>query len=175
LEPSIRNETVGSIRTSESSHPIRGKATAKTHANISGLSASADKEGNSTVTFGTNMASANPLVPGSPDIDIHTKFTIRENEKTGNLTISVTQSGDAFPAAETFIGDKSGNQLFIGISPADGNPYTSLPFDYNRPMMKADFNVSLDKDGNFTGVQQGDKKYSVQDWNSKMKQQPTTK
>ena len=40
-------------------------------------------------------------------------------------------------------------------------------------MMSNSFNVTMDENGVFTGVQQGDKSYSVGDWNKTMTSQPT--
>ena len=124
----------------------------------------------------------NPLVPGSSDIDVKTKFNLVENTKAGTLNITATQTGDAYPAAETFIGDTKGNQLFIGVSPAAGGdiaqslgPYKELPGDNDRPMMSSSFTVTMDKGGVFTGVKIGDKTYSVGDWNKMMQAKPLVK
>ncbi|MDQ6482689.1 hypothetical protein, partial [Dyadobacter sp. LHD-138] len=88
--------------------------------------------------------------------------------------VSAVQTGDAFPSAETLIGDTNGNQLFIGVSPANGNPYSSLPGDNNRSMMSANFTVTMDGKGGFTGVQQGKTTYTVAEWNDLNRQKPTT-
>jgi len=115
------------------------------------------------------MASANPLVSHSPDIDVHTKFTLTENVKAGTLGVNVQQTGDGFPSAETFIGDSKGNQLFIGVSPAHAGgalgPYLMLPFDFDRTMMNASFTITMDTNGVFTGVKQGDVTYTTKEWN----------
>jgi hypothetical protein len=42
-------------------------------------------------------------------------------------------------------------------------------------MMEANFTVTMDGKGVFTGVQQGDNKYSVADWNKMNQSKPTTK
>jgi 3,4-dihydroxy-2-butanone 4-phosphate synthase len=119
------------------------------------------------------MAGHNPLVPGSPDIDVHTKFILTENDKAGTLKVNAVQTGDAFPSAETMIGDTKGNQLFIGVRPANGNPYTSLPGDNDRPRMSANFTVTMDGKVVFTGVQQGEKKYTTAEWNKMNQNKPT--
>lgn len=41
---------------------------------------------------------------------------------------------DDFPANETFISDQNGTGVFLGVSGADGGPFTSLPFANERPM-----------------------------------------
>lgn len=175
VDPTAGSFKAGNTWSNESSHPLLGKATAAPQANISGFNVIKDKEGNSTISFTANMSAANPLVPGSPDIDVHTKFTLTENVKAGTLNVNAVQTGDAFPSAETFIGDTKGNQLFIGVSPAIGNPYTSLPGDGENKMMAANFNITLDKNGVFTGVKQGDKTYTTTDWNKMMQSKPTVK
>lgn len=43
----------------------------------------------------------------------------------------------------------------IGVSAADGNPYTSLPEDNNRSMMSSSFTIGIDSKGGFMGVTQG--------------------
>lgn len=177
VDPTARKLEPGHVWSNASHHPVLGTATAKAHATITGYTSASDKDGNTVASFTASMAAANPLVKGSPDIDVHTQFTLTENEKQGTLKIHVVQSGDKFPTAETFIGDSKGNQLFIGVSPAGANavtgPYTNLPFDENRPMMTSDFTVQTDKSGIFTGVQQGDKTYTPGEWNKMMQSKPT--
>ena len=179
VDPTAAKINVGNAWSDESSHPLLGKATAKTEANISAFKSTTDKNGNSTASFTANMAAANPLVPGSPDIDVKTQFTLTENQKAGTLNVNVTQKGDAFPAAETFIGDTKGNQIFIGVSPAIGNPYTSLPGDGVKKMMSANFTITMDAEGVFAGVVYGSgkdtKTYNISDWNKMMQIKPTTK
>ena len=97
----------------------------------------------------------------------------------GFKVVDVAQTGDAFPSAETMIADTGGNQLMIGVSPAmmgiEG-PYLALPGDNNRPMMSNNFTVTMDENGVFTSMQQGNKTYSVGDWNkicSQTRNQPS--
>jgi hypothetical protein len=120
-----------------------------------------------------------PLAPGTPDIDVKTQFTLTENQKAGTLNVNVIQKGDYFPSAETFIGDTKGNQLFIGVSHAIGNPYNSLPGDGDKKMMSANFTITTDAKGVFTGVVFGSgkdaKRYNIADWNRMMQGKPTTK
>ncbi|MDP2174461.1 MAG: RHS repeat-associated core domain-containing protein [Bacteroidota bacterium] len=153
-------------------HPWLGTAKAKPVGKISNFSKSFDEQGNSTVSFTSTMAGANPLVPGAPDIDVETSFKITENLKKGTLEIDVNQVGDRFPAAETFITDTEGNSLFIGVSPFDGNPYTSLPGNNKRPMMNSQFTVTIDNKGVFTGVIMGSNTYSISEWNNMMQSKP---
>lgn len=77
------------------------------------------------------------------------------------------------------IGDTKGNQLFIGVSPATAGgslgPYKKLPGENNRPMMSANFTVTMDSKGVFTGVKQGDQTYSITDWNKMNQNKPVQK
>lgn len=168
--------SVTELRTSSngSFHPMLGYDVAKDdRGSITNLKTVENKDGSTTTSFTSNMAGHNPLVKGSPDIDVHTNFSLTENDKAGTLKVNAVQTGDAFPAAETMIADTKGNQLFIGVSPANGNPYTSLPGDNDRPMMQANFTITMDKKGVFTGVQQGDKKYTTAEWNKMNQNKPT--
>ena len=179
VDPTAGTFKAGNAWSDKSSHPLLGEGTGTTHANISGFKSSTDKQGNSTASFTSNMKAANPLteklgIP-TPDINVHTSFTLTENQKAGTLNVNAVQTGDAFPAAETFMGDTKGNQLFIGVSAANGSPYTNLEGDNERPMMSANFTVSMDKNGVFTGVSQGDKKYTTAEWNKMNQTQPTAK
>ena len=148
-----------------SSHPVLGSATEKPTGGISDFKYTANQDGSNTVSWSSTMSGANPLVPASPDIDVKTSFSLTENVKAGTLDINVNQTGDRFPAAETFIQDTKGNPLFIGVSPYEGNPYTSLPGDNNRQMMSNSFTATMDSNGVFTGVKQGNQTYTVGEWN----------
>jgi RHS repeat-associated protein len=176
------NHTYSGLTTgsSPSYHPILGKATANDdRGSISNLKSSNNRNGSITTSFTSTMAGRNPLIKGSPDIDVKTSFVLTENKAAGTLNVSVSQTGDAFPAAETIISDTKGNMLMIGVSPAIGNPYTSLPGKGNKSMMAVNFTVTMDKKGVFTGVVTGSgknaKKYSVGDWNNRLKSTPAVK
>ncbi|EKT3966589.1 RHS repeat-associated core domain-containing protein [Flavobacterium psychrophilum] len=148
-----------------SSHPVLGSSTATPSGGVSDFKQTANKDGSNTVTFNSTMSGANPLVPGSPDIDVKTSFSLTENTKAGTLNVNISQTGDRFPAAETFIKDTGGNPLFMGVSPYEGNPYTSLPGDNSRQMMSNSFTVNMDGKGVFTGVTQGNQTYTIGEWN----------
>ncbi|QOR76225.1 MAG: hypothetical protein IMW88_01220 [Thermoflavifilum sp.] len=180
VDPSARTYNAGNVWSDDSYHPDLGRANATKNdkAYIKCFTHAADKNGNSIVTFTTVMAGSNPLVPMAPDIDVHTRFALIENEKAGTFRVIVNQTGDAFPAAETLIGDTKGNRLFIGVSPAIGT-VLSLIGDTDRKMMSADFTITMDSEGGFTGVRvgSGDKArtYSISQWNEMMRSKPTTK
>lgn len=162
---------------SPSYHPLLGSGQATNDTGtISNAVYTTNHDGSTTTSWTATMSGKNPLTEAlgipTPAIDVTTNFSLTENKAAGTLGVSVTQTGDAFPAAETMIGDTGGNQLMIGVSPAVGNPLSSLPGDGGKAMMSNNFTVTMDENGVFTGVQQGDKTYSVGDWNSMMQSIP---
>ena len=82
-------------------------------------------------------------------------------------------------SAETMIGDTKMNMLMIGVSPAIGTPYSSLPGNRNKSMMSANFTVTMDENGVFTGEIVGSGKnartYNVAEWNQMLQAAPVTK
>lgn len=107
--------------------------------------------------------------PTTPDIDTKVSATFSNITNTGFDIIGAI-TGDKFPANETFIVDESGNSLFLGISGADGNPYTSLFGDNDREMSSFNFRINM-KDGNFTSVTLGNNTYAIDEWNKLFTQQ----
>lgn len=173
MDPSTHKYTNLVTKSDPSHHPWFGtKTAADDKGSISDFVYKVNKDGSNTISWTSTMAGHNPLIPASPDIDVKTKFSLTENTKTGTLDIMAQQFGDRFPAAETFILDTKGNALFIGVSPYDGNPYTSLPGDNDRPMMTANFTVNIDKNGVFTGIKMGTTLFSIQEWNKMMQSTP---
>lgn len=154
-------------------HPLLGEATEVPRGNVSNFEVSKNSEGNDIISFSATMAGKNPLAPGTPDIDVTTNFAITENKKEGLLHVAANMYGDKFPAAETLIGDTKGQQLLIGVSAADGNPYTSLPGDNKRPMMSSSMTIRINDKGVFINVSHGGKTYTLDAWNNHMKSQPT--
>lgn len=71
-----------------SHHPVLGEATAEARGTISNFNSSTDKNGNSVTSFTSTMASGNPLVTLSPDVDVTTDFTLIENIKAGTLDVT---------------------------------------------------------------------------------------
>lgn len=161
----------------ESVHPILGRKTETPTGNVD-VTYGCRPDKNSA-TINSFMAGANPLVPGSPDIDVKSSISIVEDSKAGTLTVNATMKGDGFPAGEMFIGDTKGQQLMIIASPYEGNPYISLPGDGNKPMGSANFTVTINDRGEFTGVVVGSgkdaKTYSIADWNKQMQSAPLEK
>ncbi|UKB84404.1 hypothetical protein LF887_01775 [Chryseobacterium sp. MEBOG06] len=174
MDPSTHKYTNLVTKSDPSHHPIFGTKTASDDkGSVSDFIYKVNKDGSNTISWTSTMAGHNPLIPLSPNINVKTKFSLTENTKTGTLDIMAQQFGDRFPAAETFIQDTKGNALFIGVSPYDGNPYTSLPGEDNdRSMMTANFSVNIDKNGVFTGIKMGKTIFSIQEWNTMMQSTP---
>ena len=110
------------------------------------------------------------MIPGSPNIDVFSEFSITENKKAGTLDIRGKLTGDNFPSTEAFISDPSGNNVFIGIGFYEGSPFSSLAGENKRPITEFNFTITTDKKGNFTGVRVGETTYSTEDWNKLFEQ-----
>ena len=138
-----------------------GKATpSETHFNVSGE--------NGSYEISTGYAGANSLISlVSPDIDVHSNFSISENLEKGILSINASITGDHFPSSEAFVVDQSGkNSVFIGVSGLGKGSLMNLFGDNYRDMSSANFNINIDGDGNFTGVSVGEKSFTIGEWNT---------
>jgi hypothetical protein len=100
-------------------------------------------DGSPLIIFTTK--GANPLVPGSPDIDSRLDLQVRENSES--ITLSGTLRGDPFPSAEVFIVDTQGTTMLLTsyTTPLDSatGPYLWLPGD--RDVRLGTFNVTIPK------------------------------
>jgi len=161
----------------ESHHFILGTKTATPDGEVNATFGCSPTKNSATID--AEMTGALPLLDGSPDIDVKSTISIVEDTKAGTLTVNATMKGDGFPAAEMFIGDTKGQQLMIIASPAQGNPFTSLPGDNNRYMGSANFTVAINEKGEFMGVVVGTgkdaKTYSIADWNKMLQDNETYK
>ena len=120
-------------------------------------------------TFSTHVAANTDafLWGASADIDIKLKININMDQSTRTLRINGVVGGDFFPANELFITDEADNKIILGVSGADGNPYTSLPGNNSRLMSSFQLEVVFNHDNSFKGVNLGDAFYSVEAWNGK--------
>ena len=157
-----------------SHHPVLGNATANPSGKAdAGFTYSGE---GSHVDINSKMAGANPLIKPSflsPDIDVKSSIKLTENLEKGILSVDATMKGDHFPAAEMLIGDSKGQQVMAIASSAIGDPFESLPGDNNRAMGAAQFDIKINEKGEFTGVVQGGKTYTIADWNKMMTSKPT--
>ena len=130
-------------------------------------SVSATTNGDGNFGVSAEYAGSNPLMFGAaPDINVFSNFSISENRDNGTLSISGKLTGDNFPSTEAFIKDASGASVFLGVGFYEGSPFTSL-FGENKDKNITSFNITLtvDKNGNFTGVNAGGKNYTIAQWN----------
>jgi RHS repeat-associated protein len=151
---------------SPSHHPYYGEATGSPTGYATKTSA-----GDGAMSFETGYAGANPLVPGpTPDIDIKSFFNVIQTKDM--LTISVNAYGDNFPNTEMFVADPSGQTVFLGIdvraAGQDKNP-TILIGGATENLFNVSVSIKIDDKGNFVGIVQGDKTYTVNDWNERFK------
>jgi RHS repeat-associated protein len=170
VDPSQGTLTGGQPWSDPSHHPVLGTKTETPTGSADATFGCSPTKNSATVD--ATMAGANPLVPGSPDIDVKSSLTIVEDLKAGTLTVNASMKGDGFPAAEMFIGDTKGQQLMIIASPYEGNPYISLPGDGNKAMGSANFTITINDKGEFTGVRTGSgkdaKTYTIEQWNKQL-------
>jgi RHS repeat-associated protein len=123
-----------------------------------------------TVSFDFSHSGKDPITPEfvTPALDVHASLSFTENLKNGTLTINGSITGDKFPSTEAFITDQSGKtQLFLGAKKEDGG-VSDLFGDNKKDLFSVNMVVTFDAKGNFTGVKQGDKTYTVEEWNKKV-------
>ena len=113
-----------------------------------------------------------------PDIDVQSGMMIsrEENDKGSTISFNGFTFGDAFPANETFITDKCGIGVFLGVSGADElGPEIMLVGNNERHMAFFDLKINFDLEGNIISVDSNGKNYSVNDWNNQFKTQDEKK
>jgi RHS repeat-associated protein len=85
-----------------------------------------------------DVAGANPLVPGSADIDVHLNMSAQVN--SGQACYSGDLSGDQFPDVEVFIVNHEEQATMLQTFATKGGqqtgPYLYLPFNGHGPMGK---------------------------------------
>lgn len=125
-----------------------------------------DRNGEALDTYGFHYWAKDPITPqfATPALDVHGYLQLNEDLDKGVLSIWGYFKGDTFPSTEAFVVDQSGNKLFIGAHKEQGTVLT-LVGDSQTPIFNFDMQVKFDNKGNFTGVIQGDKTISVENWN----------
>ena len=130
-----------------SHHPILGTATATPTGNISPVDMLTSTEG-SVFNFSSEYAGSNPLVMGSPDIDVNVSFSVIENRDNGTLTISFTGMGDGFPNTELFVEDANGNSIMLDTSQLTGTPF-KLIGGADTKIFSGSLTIQINSDGTF--------------------------
>jgi hypothetical protein len=116
---------------------------------------------------GFHYSGKDPITPAAvtPELDVHANIIFAENKEKGTLQITGNVFGDKFPSTEGFILDQSGKgKLFLGAIKEEGG-LINLFGDNKEDLFKINMTITFDKNGNFTGVKQGDKTYTVEEWN----------
>ena len=118
VDPSAQSIALQGTWSDASFSPILGW---KTGAPLSRVQRGFRKDGDNNIAGVTSNTAGNlPLIPGSSDIDTHSSIRLSENTVTGYLNVKMSMTGDQYPAAESFIGDSKGQQVFIGVSGYNG-------------------------------------------------------
>lgn len=195
--PSTQNSPVATsrVRTSFTIDPAKGKVTNLTTASdptvfygFGGLpgrvpmmkqtpnpKASIDNISTSvnSLTLDFKHSAKDPITPGfaTPDLDVQASLSITENLEAGYINVTGTFSGDAFPSTEAFITDQSGNiKLLLGSHKEQGG-LGKLFGENRRPTFSVNMQINIDQNGNFTGVKQGKKTYTIEEWNEKIQKE----
>jgi hypothetical protein len=125
------------------------------------------KSSENTTSFDFSHSGKDPITPGfaTPALDVHSSLSITENTEIGILSIKGSFTGDIFPSTEAFVVDQSGEgKVFLGAKQEEGG-LLDLYWDNKEPLFSVNIQIQFDGKGNFTGVQQGDRKYTVEEWN----------
>ena len=121
----------------------------------------------SSVSLDFKHSAKDPITPSlvTPDLDVQASLNITEDLDNGILNVTGEFTGDAFPSTEAFITNQSGKtNLLLGAHKEKGG-LEKLFGENKRPTFSVNMQVNIDSKGNFTGVTQGDKTYTVQEWN----------
>lgn len=86
------------------------------HVGYSPVETQKNSLGNDIGSFSFHYWAKDPVTPDivTPNLDVHSNFSITENLKTGTLYVNATFTRDVFPSTEAFITDQSGAKLFLG-------------------------------------------------------------
>jgi len=108
------------------------------------------------------------LNPGFIDVKVDVSF--KQIEGTTQFRVSGRVYGDRFPANETYLEDKSGNRLFLGVSAPDmvawHAPFHQLLLDARDAMSKFSFTIEFNEDETFKNViLNNGTSYTIDEWN----------
>lgn len=126
------------------------------------------REGVSMMTF--NQVGANPLVPGSPDIDRRATVVLDESTP-GHLRLQIRAEGDSFPHCEMSISDVTGQSIFLDgyATPIGEHGPLSLYGVDDTQLLARDVDVLVDGRGRFMGVVlPNGEPVTVEEWNRRV-------
>jgi RHS repeat-associated protein len=120
-------------------------------------------------TYGSDqaVAGASSNLSPVPNIDNHVSLSITKVGAT-KLNVSGYVTGDRYPSNETYLRDEKGGTIILGVSgPNAGKegPYLSLWGDRRQPMSFFAFDILLNDDNSFKGVQINNKFFTAEEWN----------
>ena len=106
-----------------------------------------------------------------PDIDVKIELEFKKISSS-KFQVGGSVKGDRFPSNETYLTDKNGNKLFLGVSGPDAmfnealGPYTELFFAGEERMQNFNLFIMFNDDETFKGVSLGNGKwYELSEWN----------
>jgi hypothetical protein len=108
-------------------------------------------------------------------------FDTKKTKLGTELRVTGSTFGDRFPSAESFLSDKKGNSVILGVSPIklsesinkDLAPYKMLLGKNERLMSSFSLTLRIDTKGDITGVIHNNKTYTIAVWNAQFINQPT--
>ena len=108
-------------------------------------------------------------------------FDVKKTKSGIDLRVTGSTFGDRFPSAESFLSDRKGNSVILGVSPIrlsesinkDLAPYKMLLGKNERQMSSFSLTLRVDAQGSITNVVHNDKIYTITSWNTQFINQPT--
>lgn len=87
-----------------------------------------------------------------PSLDVSYKIVMTIDRVSKHMDIVTYVTGDGFPNCEAFIVDAVGTAVFLGAHVRKGAAFLSLWGDKKYPMISSAIRLSLDDNGNFSGL-----------------------
>jgi hypothetical protein len=128
--------------------------------------------GDELIKISTHIERKNPFLPYVFDINLFSDLSIIENTKKNYLKIKGKIKGDKFQSVEIFIEDPSEQILFIGVCSYEGNAKSLFGVNKNE-LIRFDFDVKTDNQGNFKYIEEKGRKYTLKKWNKEVKKVKT--
>lgn len=87
-----------------------------------------------------------------PSLDVSYEIVMTIDRVSKHMDIVTYVTGDGFPNCEAFIVDTAGTAVFLGVHVRKGAAFISLWGDKKYPMIFSAIRLSLDDNGNFSGL-----------------------